>query len=117
MSKAKTAVSSTKLRNQLINEIADNKVRSNVMELALENSSYTNGFGFFPYGGGLVATGADEILSGGIMVVGQDFGTVAYVKQQKFREAGEMEKSTMRKLRRCARRLPPAIRGGKEDRI
>ncbi len=87
----------TSLRKNLKSQIEKEKVSSNFMNLEMQEESYTTGFAFFPYGNGLI-NDEKKISTNCIMIVGQDFGTVDYVKKQKFIDIGELKNPTMNNL-------------------
>lgn len=73
-----------------MNEIMFNPgVMSETMNLKAVSKSATSGFAFFPYGDGIISKGANSIPEKCIMVLGQDFGTQAYVDKQDFILNGE----------------------------
>ncbi len=72
------------------------KEESIYMELSLQNRLIKSGLGFFPYGSGLLMENTSELPQNGLMIVGQDFGNINYLKS-KILEVGEANKPTFKK--------------------
>jgi uracil-DNA glycosylase len=67
------------LRNYIKTNYVQKGFKSKYMNLDIDQYRIINGYGFFPYGNGLL----DKFpfnQNKGIMVLGQDFGTEAYIK-------------------------------------
>jgi uracil-DNA glycosylase len=66
---------------QLRNEIQEmfNAINCKLMDFSITDKIIKNGVGFFPYGSGLLGSDKDTLPQEGIMLVGQDFGTLGYL--------------------------------------
>lgn len=58
------------------------KSKSGFMDTSLNNRVIKSGLGFFPYGSGLLIEGCEIIPQKGLMIVGQDFGNISYIKDE-----------------------------------
>ncbi len=72
------------------------------MDLDLSNFPYTKGFAFFPYGDGVFDTTARELPPNCSMVVGQDFGSKKYVKNNSFYSYGDENMPTIRNFKKLS---------------
>ena len=72
------------------------KNQSKHMDIDLNGRIIQSGLGFFPYGTGLLMEGIDALPKDGLMVLGQDFGTVQYVSEKIIKQ-GEADENTFSK--------------------
>ena len=72
------------------------KNQSKNMDLDLKGRIIQSGLGFFPYGSGLLIEGKEDLSKDGLMVIGQDFGTIKYVSDKIIKQ-GEADENTFSK--------------------
>ncbi len=88
-------ISPNDLRTQLSSIFGT--IACEVMDISFEGRVIKNGVGFFPYGSGLIGSEKTLLPQNGIMIVGQDFGTIDYLTDKILAE-GEATNRTYNNL-------------------